>query len=141
MDPFVRRYSIALVCVALIVAVWTFLARDPRVSELNALLSADHELADFPFQFRVIELEHGIATVSSPRSAEVPVMQFLRAAYPELAGISVDDPRMMEAQDRLVKKQSRAAGLLKSQDDVGAVRWQVDERWFQERGVQLNLRP
>lgn len=141
MDPFVRRYSIALVCVALLIAVWMLLARDPRVGELNALLSVDHELADFPFQFRVIELEHGIATVSSPRSAEVPVMQFLRAAYPELEGISVDDPRMMAAQDGLVKMQSRAARLLKSQDDVRAIRWQVDERWFEKRGVPLNLSP
>ena len=141
MDPFVRRYSIGLACVVLLVVAWNLLSRDPRIGELNQLLGSDHELADFPFQFRVLELENGIATVSSPRSAQVPVMQFLRTAYPQLAGVSVDDPQMMEAQALLVKKQSRAAELLKSQADIGAIRWRVDERWYEERGVRLEMRP
>lgn len=141
MDPFVRRYSIGLVCVVILVVVWNLISRDPRVGELNQLLAGDHELAEFPFPFRVVQLENGIATVTSPRSAEVPVMQFLRAAYPELANVSVDDARMMEAQAVLVNKQSRAAQLLKSQADIGAIRWEVDERWFEERGVRIEKEP
>ncbi len=141
MDPFVRRYSIGLACVVILVVAWNLLSRDPRIGELNQLLAEDHELGEFPFHFRVVKLENGIATVTSPRSAQVPVMQFLRAAYPELASVSVDDPRMMEAQAVLVKKQSRAAEVIKSEADIGAIRWQVDERWFEERGVRLETRP
>jgi len=41
---------------------------DPRVGELNELLKADPQLAAYPYSFRVLELEEGVAVMSSPRS-------------------------------------------------------------------------
>jgi hypothetical protein len=75
--------------------------------------------------------------MSSPRSAEVSVIQFLRAAFPELSNSPVTAPQMMAAQDQLAALQSRAAELVRDQDDVRAVRWQLDRRWFEARGVYL----
>jgi hypothetical protein len=139
MDRFARNYLIGLITVVLIAAGWFWLSRDSRVAEINAMLARDNQLASYPYRFQLRSLENGIATMGSPRSAEVPVMQFLRTAYPELSKTSVDDPAMMAAQDELVKKQSRAAELVTSQPDVDRLRWEIDERWYNEHGVFLNL--
>ncbi|MDP5053061.1 MAG: hypothetical protein NWP69_04655 [Congregibacter sp.] len=139
MDRFARNYLIALLSVMFIAAGWYWLSQDSRVSQINARLEADSELADFPFTFKVMTLENGVAIMNSPRSAEVPAMQFLRTAYPALRATAVDHPDMMAAQDRLASVQSRAAKLVESQEGVQAVRWVIDERWFNEHGVFLNL--
>jgi hypothetical protein len=107
MDRFARNYLIGLVAIVVFAALWVFLSRDPRLGELNDLLAADTELADYPYAFRVLSFENGVATLSSPRSAEVPVMQFLRTAFPELRNTAVDDPAMMSAQDGLGHRGSR----------------------------------
>ncbi|MDP5069646.1 MAG: hypothetical protein NWQ45_01990, partial [Congregibacter sp.] len=82
MDRFARNYLIALLSVMFIAAGWYWLSQDSRVSQINARLEADSELADFPFTFKVMTLENGVATMNSPRSAEVPVIQFLRIINP-----------------------------------------------------------
>jgi hypothetical protein len=139
MDAFARNYLIGLITVAVVAAGAYWLSRDSRVSDINEVLARDSELADYPYPFRVLVLENGVATMSSPRSAEVPVMRFLRTAFPALGATSVDHPDMMAAQDELAERQSRAAQLVKSQPDVNAIRWEIDERWYNEHGVFLNL--
>lgn len=138
MDSFAKKYLVGLVAVIIIAAGYWYLNRDTRVADLNAMLAADADLADYPYPFRVQSLSNGIAIMGSPRTAEVPVMQFLRTAFPALRKTAVDDPAMMAAQDRLVDKQSRAAELVTSEADVQAVRWELDERWYNEQGVFLN---
>lgn len=140
MDRFSRIYLGVVSSILVVALAWYWLAQDGRVDEINARLDADHVLAAYPFTFRVLALDHGVATVSSPRSAEVAAMQFLRAAYPELLRTSVDHPDMMAAQDVLAATQTRAAKLIRNQPDVTSLRWEVDERWFNERGVFLDLR-
>ena len=112
-------------------------SRDPRVAELNDLLEADQELADYPYAFRVLELDEGIAVMTSPRSAEVPVKDFLGAAFPRLRRLPVTDPAVMDAQQELAARQARAADLVSQQADVRSVRWELDRRWLQQHGVQL----
>ena len=62
------------------------------MSALNDLLRADPQLAAYPYRFEVLSLENGVAEISSPRSAQVPVVQFLRLVHPELA-ISTAPPQ------------------------------------------------
>lgn len=138
MDQFTRNYLRALVTIMVISAGWYWLSQDSRVSEINDRLISDSELASYPFQFRVLALKNGIASINSPRSADVPAMLFLRTAYPELRAKAVDHPDMMAAQDTLAATQSRAAKLVSSYADVTNIRWIIDERWFNERGVLLN---
>lgn len=137
MDRFARNYLIGLCLVIAAAGVYWFAQRDTRVAELNAIVAGDAELAAYPYRFQVIALRDGIAEMGSPRSAEVPAMQFLRTAFPALSATSVDDPAMMAAQDELAETQSKAAELIKQQPDVKAVRWVLDEQWFNERGVFL----
>ena len=139
MDRFARNYLIGLLTVAAMGLAWYWLSQDSRVTEINERLARDSQLAGYPFLFRVSRLENGVATMYSPRSAQVPAMQFLRTAYPELSATAVDHPDMMAAQDTLAKTQSRAAELVQGQPDVNSIRWVIDERWFNEHGVFLNL--
>jgi hypothetical protein len=111
--------------------------RDPRVGELNALLEAAPRLAEYPYQFRVLELDDGTAVMSTPRSPEVPVSRFLHAAFPRLRNLPVTDPAMMQAQQQLAERQGEAAALVRGHADVSDVRWELDRRWLQTHGVEM----
>jgi|TARA_R100000005_G_scaffold92923_2_gene67308 hypothetical protein len=137
MDTFTRRYVMLLLALLAAVAVAWLLNRDGRVADINQRLAADPELAAYPYQFTVQEINNGVAFVSSPRSAQVPVMRFLHSAFPALQDKDVQHPDMMAAQDRLVAVQSRAAELVQTHPEVNAVRWVLDERWFAERGINV----
>ena len=137
MDSFAKRYLIGLSTIVGIAVAYIVLSSDGRVDELNVMLAADPMLRDYPYQFRVIRLDGDVAVMGSPRSAEVPVMQFLRTAYPELSKTTVDDPAMMAAQDVLARTQVHAQDLVQGELDINTVRWELDERWFNEKGVFL----
>lgn len=138
MDSFAKRYLVVLTTVVVATVAWLLLNGDDRVDALNARLASDAELAGYPYTFRVWRIENGVAVMGSPRSAEVSVMQFLRAAFPELSRSTMDDPAMMAAQLVLAEKQGRAQQLVTADPDIRTVRWELDERWFNEHGVFLN---
>jgi len=100
MDRGTRNY---LLFIGILVAglLVLFLYEDPRVGELNDRLEQDPEVADFPYPFRVLEVDHGVATLSSPRSTEVPVEQVLGLLFPIVAGRSADSPEFQQAQRSL----------------------------------------
>jgi hypothetical protein len=138
MDRFTRNYAIGLaIAVAALVAIWIASAWHPRVRVLNQLLQADPYLSAYPYHFRVLSLEHGIATMSTPRSFDFPVIRFLAIIHPELARAAPDDPQMMAAQQDLVNHQKKAQALISRQPDVKAVRWQLDTEWLSNHGVRL----
>ncbi|MEM1191574.1 MAG: hypothetical protein AAF933_11710 [Pseudomonadota bacterium] len=138
MDSFGKRYLMVLGSIVTAVILYIVLSGDERVYQINALLADDADLRDYPYTFRVFRIEEGIAIMGSPRSAEVPAMRFLRTAFPELSRTAVDDPSMFAAQQVLAEKQGHAMRLVESQSDVTAVRWEIDERWFNEKGVFLH---
>ncbi len=135
MDTFTRRYLAILGTLLLLGLVWWLLDVDYRARELNAMLADDPVLSAYPYQFRVLSLDNGVAAMSSPRSARVSVIQGLRILFPELRGESAVSEPMMEAQTTLASMQSRAAGLVAAQDDVKQVSWVLDERWLSNNGV------
>ena len=137
MDSFAKRYLIVLSAVVVLGVAYVILNRDGRVEEINEMLAGDTQLQAYPYPFRVFRLEDGVAVMGSPRSAEVPVMQFLRTAFPPLSRTAVDDPAMMAAQQELARTQARAMEMVQALDDVSAVRWEFDDQWFREHGVFL----
>ncbi len=137
MDKFARRYAAALGVIAVLLLGWWLLARDSQVVAFNALLTSDPVVGSYVYPFRVVEFDGGVAVMSSPRAANVPVLQFVRTAHPELRHRPVDDPAVMTAQEELVSVQARAARIVRDQPDVASVRWQLDERWYAERGVRI----
>ncbi|WP_069471528.1 hypothetical protein [Candidatus Marithrix sp. Canyon 246] len=115
--------------------IWNY---NPRVGELNDLLSEDVELANYPYQFTVIELKDGNAIMSSPRSAQVSVLKFLSIVKPELRHKDSDSPEVIAAQKELANLQSKAKKFILMQADVNRVNWQIDKSWFASYGVYLD---
>ena len=138
LDRFTRIYLVALSIVAVAGIAWWLSTWDSRVSQMNKTLATDVELASYPYQFRVLSLENGIAEISSPRSAEVPVIQFLRIINPEFKNNSVTDEPVMTAQDKLARLQARAGKLVSEMDEVDSIRWTIDRKWYASNGVYLD---
>jgi hypothetical protein len=137
LDDFTRKYLYGLVVLVLVGFVWWLSSLDFRVREMNELLKADAELAAYPYPFRVVSLENGVAQVSSPRSASMSAIQSLRIMYPDLQQNSAVSGEMMAAQEELARVQSYAGKLVKSQEDVNSVRWVLDQRWLENHGVYV----
>ncbi|MEH6357655.1 MAG: hypothetical protein V7745_01610 [Pseudomonadales bacterium] len=138
LDGFTRNYLYILVGLVLVGFVLWLSSLDFRVSEVNELLEADAELTAYPYPFRVVSLENGVAQVSSPRSAKLSAVQSLRVMYPALQKRSAVSDEMMAAQEELARVQSYAGKLVKSQEDVSAVRWVLDQRWLANHGVRVD---
>ena len=114
MDSFAKRYLMVLSAIVVIAVAYMLLNSDERVAQINEMLAGDTQLQAYPYPFRVFRLEDGVAVMGSPRSAEVPVMQFLRTAFPPLSRTAVDDPAMMAAQQELARTQDRKSTRLNS---------------------------
>ena len=137
MDDFTRRYLYALAAVVLAGLVWWVSSIDFKVREINEVLQADPILSSYPYEFRVLSLDNGVAGVSSPRSAKMSAIQGLRIMFPELEGASAISEEMMAAQGELASVQSHAARLVGEQEGVLQVRWVLDERWLSDYGVYV----
>lgn len=134
MDKFTRIYTILLAAVAVAALVWVFY-ESPRVSTLNGLLTENAALAAYPYRFRVIDLDNGVATMSSPRSAEFPAARALGILYPQLRNELPDSTAMLEAQQEMARLQAIARGIVLGSADVSRVVWKLDERWLRGEGV------
>lgn len=136
-DPFVKRYLVALALLVVGGVAYFFSQQDERVVAINDKLATAAELADYPYRFRVLTLEEGVATVTSPRSAEMGPMHFLRALDASLNDKDVLHPDMMAAQQQLTDRQVAAEALVLAEPDVQRVRWQLDRAWYRDNGIFL----
>lgn len=138
MDTFTRRYLMLLGALAAIGAVWWLSQLDFSAGSLNRVLEADERLAAYPYRFRVVSVEQGMAVMLTPRSPQLPATKFLPLFQPELAGLANDDPALVAAQQELAELQAHARALVLAQPDVESVRWELDRRWFEQRGVAVD---
>ena len=131
-----KIYAALLLAVAgLILFKIFYLPSDVRA--LNARLKQDEQLSAYPYQFRVLRLENGVATVTSPRSASVSVPMIIRFIDPSLTGVSVTDERYFAAQKTLAETQALAHSILVSEPNVERVIWALDEAWLRSNGVTM----
>lgn len=138
MDRFTRIYStILLVFIVVVLAVIFY--ESPKVGALNDALADKSELADYPYRFRVLEFDNGVATVSTPRAANFNAFRALRIIFPELANEPDDSPRLYEAQEELASVQALAAEAVRSDPDVRRVDWSLDEHWLRDNGINPDL--
>jgi hypothetical protein len=137
MDRFTRNYLIILGTIVAIILIAWLASLNPRVWELNDLLEDDPQLSKYPYHFEVVSLDSGVATLTTPRSSQVPAVRFLGILYPQLANKQANNPDMIAAQKELADHQARAKELILAQPDVNQVRWQIDRTWYTEHGVML----
>jgi hypothetical protein len=139
MDRFTRIYAIVLGAAVLAgIAFWIASAWQPRVWEINDRLASDPQLSGYAYQFRVLSLDGGVATISTPRSFEVPAYRYLQIIRPRLAGKTQDDPAMAAAQQELVDHQKHAMELVQALPDVTRVDWRLDTRWLADHGIVVS---
>lgn len=137
MKLFVRNYILmSFLLVLLFITAW-FSIHNPRVSELNELLTNDTQLSQYPYEFKVISVNDKIVEIASPKTAQVPSVHFLRVTFPELAGKSAVNPEVLKAQIELAKIQGRAKKLVTLEPDVEQVKWVIDEAWYTAHGITL----
>lgn len=108
-----------------------------EVRALNKKLASDDYLNQYPYHFKVLTLENGVATMSSPRSSRVSVPEMIGTIVPELKNPSLDDPRYLKAQKDLADHQAYARRLVIEDIKVKSVRWRLDKRWLRERGIMV----
>lgn len=137
MDKFTRNYSIILGVIALFVLVWV-LYEDPQVSDLNDLLEQDSAVAGYPYRFKVLRLQNGIAIVSTPRSSDFPVHRALGILFPNLANRAQDNPDVMQAQQTLAEIQKQVKAIVMKSDKVKGIRWELDKNWLSQHGINLS---
>ena len=135
MDRFTRNYVRALGVTVLIVAAW-LLYEDPEVSRLNERFENDAELAAYPYRFRVLRIDNGVATVTTPRSPRFPAFRALEMLFPELTGKDVYSTEMIEAQKELARVQYFVRDIVLESEDVDSVRWELDEPWLRSQGIE-----
>ena len=133
MDKFTRNYTIALLIIGAILLFRLFY-ETPGVSSLNATLAEHAELAAYPYRFRVLGFDDGVATMSTPRSAEFPAYRALVILYPQLRDHAPDSQAMIDAQQELARVQGIARRIVAESDDVTRVVWQLDEAWLRAAG-------
>ncbi|NCC28201.1 MAG: hypothetical protein EOM22_08665 [Gammaproteobacteria bacterium] len=142
MDRFTRIYSIAIGVVVIgALAVWIASAWKPQVWELDQVLEADPLVSSYPYRFRVVSFENGVATISTPRSFDVPAYRFLAIIHPNLTNKADNDPQVIAAQQDLIDHQKRAQGLILAQPGVDSVEWQLDTQWLAARGITVSPTP
>ncbi|MFB1488209.1 MULTISPECIES: hypothetical protein [unclassified Thiocapsa] len=142
MDRFTRNYSIAIGIIVIgVLAVWIGSAWKPQVWELDQVLDTDPKISQYPYRFRVVSFENGVATISTPRSFDVPAYRFLAIIHPNLTNKADNDPEMIAAQQGLIDHQKRAQGLILAQPQVETVEWELDTQWLAARGITVSPTP
>jgi hypothetical protein len=107
------------------------------VWEINDRLKQDPDIAAYPFPFRVLEIDKGIAVVTTPRSPEVSVMHFLGILDSAPRNADPDSPGAVPAQKKLAEIQGRVRELVEAEPAVEQVSWRLDKDWYATHGVQL----
>lgn len=138
MDRFTRNYAIALGAIAVIALAWV-LYESPSTSRLNALLADNAEVSAYPYRFRVLDLDDGVATMGTPRSAEFSATRALAILFPALRDEPPDSPAMIAAQQELARVQGIAKKLVESSGDVDRVVWELDRKWLRNVGIDPDL--
>ena len=108
-----------------------------EVRALNAVLKQDDKLNSYPYRFRVLAVKNGVAVMTSPRSADVPVPVIIKVIDPSLQNVSVSEERFFEAQQTLADLQAYAREQVMAQEGISRVIWKLDEEWLLSHGVKL----
>lgn len=130
-----KQQALIVLALFLGLALLWFARQDPEFNRLNGLLQADTELQTYPYQIRVMKLEDGVAILSSPRSPQVSVLQFLKIAFPKLDTNNPDTPEMIAAQKQLAHVQEKAMKLVKQQPGIKDAQWEIDKSWYANHGI------
>ncbi|WP_372879768.1 hypothetical protein [Spongiibacter marinus] len=131
-----KVYAFFIAALALTVMVNIFY-EPSEVRALNAVLKQDDKLNSYPYRFRVLAVKNGVAVMTSPRSADVPMPVIIKVIAPSLQNVSVSEERFFEAQQTLADLQAYAREQVMAQEGISRVIWKLDEEWLLSHGIKL----
>jgi len=137
MDRGTKIYSLILGVISLSLAI-TFLYEPAKVQELNKQLEAIKKVKDFPYSFRVLRINNGIATMNSPISIDLPCGKVITIIFPRLKGKSLLSAEYQQAQEQLAEVQMLASNKIKSDPEINKIVWELDKTWLIQNGVTFN---
>ncbi len=132
-----KQQGLIVLGIFLGLAVLWFVMQNPQINQINAALTADPEVAAYPYPFHAVSVDDGVAVISSPRSTEVSVLQFFRIAFPKLSLANPDSLEVVAAEKRLAAVQGKVYNITKAQPDIKDVLWRIDRNWYSSHGVTL----
>ena len=137
MDRGTKIYSLILgiICLSLTV---TFFYESPKVKELNQQLDSINEIKEFPYAFKVLRIDNGVATLNSPISIDLPCGKVIAIIFPQLKGKSLLSDEYQQAQKKLARVQMLVSKTVKSDVDIYKIVWELDKSWLIQHGVTFN---
>ena len=136
MNKGTKIYALVLItiCVGLMFA---FFYQPARVRELNQKLENRAEIRNFPYHFKVLRINQGIATINSPISTDVPCGKVIGLIFPQVKGLSILSDDYQQAREQLAQVQTEIEKSILSEPDIRQVKWQLDRGWLIQNGVNI----
>lgn len=135
-----KGWQWALIGLALFTAISWYVHRpDSRARELNDILEeqASPALKAYPYQFRVLRTQNGVAVMSTPRNSSVPAFRMLGVLYPKVDVKNPNDPAFIAIEKELAAVQSEASSIVSSQPGIKGVRWELDVSWLRSHSIEV----
>ena len=135
-----RTAAIILLAALLAGGILHWSSGDPKVDALNAAIKQNGSpaLRDYPYQFRVLRLEGGVAIMTTPRSPQVPVYRMIRAIDPTVNPRDPNNPEFVAAEKALASVQTEARQIVLAQPGVTSVKWELDRNWLIDHGIAVD---
>lgn len=121
---------------------WAIRRPDSRARELNQVLeaTASEPLKAYPYPFRVLRVEQGMAVMGTPRNFDVPAFRVIAVLYPDINVKDPNNPAFVEAQQTLAARQTEARLIVSAQPGIKGVKWELDKTWLAAHGVDVPVR-
>ncbi len=123
-----KHFAIVMLVSAAFV-VW-ILFSSVEVLWLNKQLSSDSVLSDYPYHFRVIKQDDGVAVMGTLHTNYLSLREALRLMFPELEASGDKSWPMRQAEKEYARMQARAQSIVMARGDFTRVRWELDENWL-----------
>ena len=137
MDKGTKIYTLILGLFCLSLA-FIFLYESPQIKSLNNQLESINEIKDFPYSFRVLRINNGVATMNSPISTDLPCGEVIGLIFPEIKNKSLLSAEYQDAQEQLARVQMLAGNTIKSNPAINKIVWELDKSWLIQHGVTFN---
>lgn len=138
--PKLKGWQWALVGLAVFTLVsWLVHRPDSCARELNDILEAraSPQLKAYPYEFRVLRTEGGMAVMSTPRNFDVPAFRMLGVLYPDINVKDPNDPAFIAVEKSLAAVQSEARDIVAAQPGIKGVRWELDKSWLRAHSIDV----
>lgn len=139
----IKAWHWLVVAVALAVVLdWLVQRPDGRTRELNRAIEAQAsaKLKSYPYHFRVLRVEGGMAVMATPRNFDVPAFRALGALFPDLNVRDTDSPAYLAAQQELATVQTEVRAIVLAQSGITGARWELDKAWLSAHGIDVPVK-